>query len=144
MSNVARGDGDPQALADSGPDNSDVTAEEAENRDVEPHHPGAFSEESFWKKVAAFAVRAGKKLIYRALLLYYCLIDPGTPRWVKASIVGALAYFILPTDAIPDAIPFVGFSDDLGVLGAAVAYLATHINPEHKQEAEEKLKTWFR
>ena len=144
MSDCARDEADRQALTDSPPDNSDVTAEDAANRDAAPHHPGAFSEKSFWKKVAAFAVRAGKKLIYRALLLYYCLIDPRTPSWVKAPIVGALAYFIFPADAIPDALPLVGFSDDLAVLGAAVAYVATHINPEHKQKAKEKLKTWFR
>ena len=131
MSNPARDDGD-------------VTTDEAANRDTAPHHPEAYREESFWKKVAAFAVRAGKKVIYEALVLYYCLSDRDTPKWVKAAIVGALGYFIFPADAIPDAIPFVGFSDDLGVLVAAVAYVATHIKREQRRKAEEKLKTWFR
>ena len=144
MSDCARDEADRQALTDSPPDNSDVTAEDAANRDAAPHHPEAFSKKSFWKKVAAFAVRAGKKVIYQALVLYYCLIDSDTPKWVKAPIIGALGYFIFPADAIPDALPLVGFSDDLAVLGAAVAYVATHIKCAQRRKAEEKFKTWFR
>lgn len=107
-------------------------------------YQSVYSEDSFWRKVTAFAGRAGKKVIRPALVLYFCLRDRNTPTWVKASILGALGYFILPSDAIPDAIPFGGFSDDFVVLAAALAYLGTNIHPEHKQNAESKLSTWFR
>src|SRR5574344_920364 len=54
-----------------------------------------------------------------ALSMYYCFRDEETPLWVKTSIVGALGYFICPIDAIPDAIPIVGWLDDAGVISAA-------------------------
>ncbi|MDE2692055.1 MAG: YkvA family protein [Acidobacteriota bacterium] len=102
-----------------------------------------YSEESFWKKLGGFAVRAGKEVVEKALTLYYCLLDPDTPKRAKATIIGALGYFIAPFDAITDLIPVVGFSDDLGVLVLALAMVATHIKPEHREKARETLKTWF-
>ncbi len=82
-------------------------------------------------------------MIRGALVLYRCLRDPNTPKWARTRIIGALGYFIFPLDAIPDVVPVAGFSDDLGVLALALATVALHIKPEHKQKAEEKLKTWF-
>ncbi|MCY3734572.1 MAG: YkvA family protein, partial [Chloroflexi bacterium] len=73
----------------------------------------------------------------------YCLQDRDTPQWEKATIVGALGYFIFPADGIPDAIPVIGFSDDLVVITAALGIVVMHIKLEHRQQAEEKLKTWF-
>ena len=110
----------------------------------EPNYDEAYSKESFRKKVAAFAPAAGREVIRGALVLYRCLRDPNTPKWARARIIGALGYFIFPLDAIPDVVPVAGFSDDLGVLAFALATVALHITPEHKQGAEEKLKTWFR
>lgn len=121
---------------------NDPTNEPA-NQNGPPLYPDAFSQESFWQKVRGFAARAGRRVIHSALLLYFCFRDPGTPGWVKASIAGALGYFIFPADAVPDVTPLLGYSDDLGVLTAALTYLATHVKPEHRQRAEEKLKTWF-
>lgn len=66
--------------------------------------------------------------------------DEDTPIWAKTTIMGALGYFISPLDAIPDITPFVGYSDDLGILVAAVA---THIKDEHVEKAKETLKKWF-
>ena len=103
----------------------------------------AYSEEALWKKIAAFAAKAGKQVIEKVLTLYYCLRDPDTPKWAKGTIVGALGYFIAPIDAIPDFIPGVGFSDDLVALAAALAVVAAHIKPEHIERAKELLKTWF-
>lgn len=125
-------------------EDGDAPRSELAESDAEPDYQSAYSEDSFWRKVAAFARGAGKKVIGPALVLYFCLRDRDTPKWVKASILGALGYFILPSDAIPDAIPFGGFSDDFVVLAAALAYLGTNIHPEHKQKAEAKLRTWFR
>ena len=122
---------------------SNVAWDDAANPSCEPNYDEAYSKESFRKKVAAFAPAAGKEVIRGALVLYRCLRDPNTPKWARARIIGALGYFIFPLDAIPDVIPVAGFSDDLGVLAFALATVALHITPEHKEKAEEKLKTWF-
>ena len=102
-----------------------------------------YSEDSLWKKVAAFAARAGREIIEKVLVLYYCFQDPDTPAWAKIIIVAALGYFIAPLDAIPDVMPGVGFSDDLGAVAVALAAVAMHIKPEYWQQAKEKLKKWF-
>lgn len=102
-----------------------------------------YSEEGFWEKVKNFAVKAGGKVIYVALKLYYALQSSNTPKRAKSIIVGALGYFVLPIDLIPDVVPMLGFSDDLGVLLAAVVAVAAHITPEVKDQAKMQMKKWF-
>lgn len=102
-----------------------------------------YSESSFWDKVKKFASKAGSKVIYTALKLYYTMQSPDTPAWAKAVIIGALGYFIAPVDVIPDPTPVVGFADDLGVLAAAAASVVTNITPAIKAEAKRKLSEWF-
>ena len=97
-----------------------------------------FDKDSFWEKAGRFVRRAGKPVIVPALVLYYCLEDPDTPQWACRIIKGALVYFVMPIDAIPDFIPFAGFADDLAVLVLAIALVVIHIKPEHKKMAEEK------
>ena len=77
----------------------------------------SFSESKFWDKLAAFAKSAGLKVVASALLLFYVLKSEATPRADKAKIIGALGYFILPVDIIPDFIPVAGWMDDAAVLG---------------------------
>jgi uncharacterized membrane protein YkvA (DUF1232 family) len=67
--------------------------------------------------------------------LYFCLFDARTPLWVKTTVAAALAYFIMPVDAIPDFLPIIGLSDDAGVLTAAITAVAAHITPEHRERA---------
>lgn len=98
---------------------------------------------SFWDKVKHHAIRAGREVIERALTLYYCLEDADTPAWARTVIVGALAYFILPADAVPDWIPGVGFTDDLGALAAAASTVYSHLKPEHARRASERSAEWF-
>ena len=91
----------------------------------------------FWiklKKVAA-------KLPFTEDLLaaYYCAFDRQTPRHVQAALLGAIAYFILPFDFIPDMLPVLGFTDDAAVLATALRMVASHITPEHRSVAKEKL-----
>ena len=69
--------------------------------------------------------------------MYFCMLDAKTPLWVKATVAAALAYFILPTDAIPDFIPVVGMGDDVGVLTAALTAVSTHVTSEHRERAQE-------
>ena len=102
-----------------------------------------FSDSGFWEKVKVFALAAGRDVIEKALWLYYALQRPDTPAWAKTTIVGALAYFVLPVDAIPDVIPVVGYSDDLGALAAAVSMVSMHITKEVKALASAKLAEWF-
>lgn len=106
-------------------------------------YQGNYSESGFWNKVRKVAGKAGAKVIYVALILYYELTDPAVSPKEKAIIIGALGYFILPLDLIPDAIPVLGFSDDLAALMAAYGYVKGHLTPEVKARAQSKLQEWF-
>ncbi len=106
-------------------------------------YQGNYSESGFWNKVKKVALKAGAKVIYVALILYYELADPNVSPKEKAVIIGALGYFILPLDLIPDAIPVLGFSDDLAALVAAYGYVKGHLTPEVKLRARKKLCEWF-
>lgn len=106
-------------------------------------YQGNYSESGFWNKVKKVALKAGAKVIYVALILYYELADPNVSPKEKAIIIGALGYFILPLDLIPDAIPVLGFSDDLAALVAAYGYVKGYLTPEVKLRARKKLCEWF-
>jgi uncharacterized membrane protein YkvA (DUF1232 family) len=79
-----------------------------------------------------------------ALTLYYTLQDKDTPKWAKTIIIGALGYFILPMDAIPDFIPVAGLTDDFGALAAALGMVAMHVKPGHKEKARSTWNKWIR
>ena len=102
-----------------------------------------YSEEKLWKKILKYSKVAGKKVILHALTLFYTLRDPDTPTWARVTIIGALGYFIFPIDLIPDFIPGVGYTDDLGFLLAALASVHGHIKDEHREAALEKFNTIF-
>jgi uncharacterized membrane protein YkvA (DUF1232 family) len=106
-------------------------------------YEGNYSEAAFWEKVKKIASKAGVKTIYYALVLYYTLTDPSTPAKYKAVIMGALGYFILPFDLLPDLLPFAGLADDWAALVAAVAYVASAITPSIKEKARAKVSSWF-
>src|SRR4029079_14013537 len=73
------------------------------------------------------------------LTAYYCAFDRNTPTSVKATLLGALAYFVLPIDAIPDFLPVLGFTDDAAFLAAAIKLVTDHIRPEHRDAAQRVL-----
>lgn len=102
-----------------------------------------YSDDSFWNKVGKFAKKAGSELIETAIAMWEAMKDDDTPVWAKGTILGALVYFISPIDAIPDVIPFAGFTDDLGVLTAALATVRCHVKERHWQFAKDKLDQWF-
>ena len=102
-----------------------------------------FSEQSLWDKLKDFGKAAGAKVVYAVLLLYYTFEDKGVGLKTKLSIAAALGYFILPTDAIVDFTPLIGFSDDLGVLLFTLSAVAGSITLEIKAKAREKLNEWF-
>lgn len=72
---------------------------------------------------------------------YFCMLDGKTPLWVKGTVAAALAYFVLPVDAMPDFLPIVGMSDDAGVLAAALTAVSAHINGDHRRQAHQWLET---
>ena len=87
----------------------------------------------FWRKARRVAARL--PFAEDLLAAYYCAFDRATPVQVKAALVGALAYFVLPLDAVPDVLPGVGFTDDAAVLLTALRMVATHLRPEHHAAA---------
>lgn len=101
-----------------------------------------FSETAFWSKLRHYARVAGRQVIEYALQLYYALVDRDTPRWAKAVIAGALVYFVVPVDLIPDFIPG-GYADDFGALASAMAAVIKSIKPEHVAKARAKAGELF-
>lgn len=102
-----------------------------------------YSEKSLWKKIKRFSKDAGAKVIYAVLLLYYAMLDESVSVKSKVLIVAALGYFILPTDAIFDLTPIIGYSDDLGVLMFAINQISSMITTEVKENARKKMAEWF-
>jgi uncharacterized membrane protein YkvA (DUF1232 family) len=92
----------------------------------------------FWIK---FKKVVGKLPFAEDLLAaYYCAFDRQTPRHVQVALLGAIAYFILPFDFIPDFMPVIGFTDDAAILATAIRLVSTHILPEHRDAARAALK----
>ena len=102
-----------------------------------------YSEEKFWGKLKKYGKKAGSSVVYAVLLLYYTLQKPDIPKKVKVIIIGALGYFILPIDAIPDFAVGLGFTDDLGAMVFALIQVAMYIDQDVKMKAKEKLADWF-
>ena len=74
------------------------------------------------------------------LAAYYCAFDKRTPRHVQVALLGALAYFILPFDFIPDMMPVLGFTDDAAILATAIRLVAGNITDDHREAARAALK----
>jgi uncharacterized membrane protein YkvA (DUF1232 family) len=93
--------------------------------------------EAFWPKIARFAVNL--PFAEQALAAWYCAFDRQTPASVRYTLMGALAYFVLPTDIVPDLLPLIGFADDASVLSAALVAVGANINETHRAAAREAL-----
>ncbi len=93
--------------------------------------------ERFWRT----AMRAARQVPFmdEVVAAYYCALDSNTPLRAKAILLGALGYFVLPADTIPDFILGLGFTDDIAVLTAAITAVRTHIRPAHRVAAREAL-----
>ena len=93
---------------------------------------------NFWVKFK----RVVAKLPFAEDLLaaYYCAFDRETPRHVQVSLLGAIAYFVLPFDFVPDMLPVLGFTDDAAVLATAIRLVSSHIRPDHREAAHAALK----
>lgn len=94
-------------------------------------------------RIGCVAKRAGGEVVYRALLLVFVVRRPDVPWKVKAPILGALAYLPLPTDAVPDFLPGLGFSDDLTVIAGALAMASMFIDDNVRARARAQYRAWF-
>lgn len=102
-----------------------------------------FSANGFVEKISRIAKRAGSKLVYVALVLYYTLQSDKVSVKDKAVIIGALGYLISPLDLIPDAFPIAGLTDDLTVLLYVVKKVWGDVSDDVKDKAKSKLSQWF-
>jgi uncharacterized membrane protein YkvA (DUF1232 family) len=87
----------------------------------------------FWHKLK----RVGSRIPFAEDILaaYYCTLDPSTPGRVRVVLLGAIAYFVMPVDAVADFLPIFGFADDAALLAAAISQVAGSITPEHRKKA---------
>ena len=111
--------------------------EQTASWDQHAPHDEARVKRAFWSKVK----RVVSQLPFAEDLLaaYYCAFDRATPLQLKAALIGALAYFVLPFDVIPDMMPALGFTDDAAVLATAIRMVAAHLRPEHREAARRAL-----
>ena len=106
-------------------------------------YQGEYTSEGFIDKISRIAKRAGAKLVYVALILYYTLQSNDVSVKDKAIIIGALGYLISPLDIIPDAIPIAGLGDDLAVLLYVVKKVWGEVPDSVREKAHAKLSKWF-
>jgi uncharacterized membrane protein YkvA (DUF1232 family) len=114
-------------MAAMGPNDLAVTDADKLAADEELARPG------FWRKLRRVMGRI--PFAEELVAAYYCATDRQTPTYVRGVLMGAIGYFIVPTDMIPDFIATLGFVDDATVLGLAIASVSRHIKPEHKRKA---------
>jgi uncharacterized membrane protein YkvA (DUF1232 family) len=99
-------------------------------------------EPRLWRKLLRVAARI--TFADQLVAAWYCATDPATPMHVRAVLLGALAYFLLPADAVPDLVAVVGFTDDASVLAAVFGTFAAYIKPEHLEAARRRLDALLR
>jgi uncharacterized membrane protein YkvA (DUF1232 family) len=93
----------------------------------------------FWRT----ARRAARQIPFldEVLAAYFCALDPQTPSRVRGILLAALAYFVLPVDAVPDFLAGFGFTDDIAVLTAALGAVRSHITDAHRRAARDVIGT---
>jgi uncharacterized membrane protein YkvA (DUF1232 family) len=94
----------------------------------------------FWRALRRAAARV--PFAPELAAAYYCALDPRTPFRVRATLLAALAYFVLPSDAVPDLLPLLGLTDDIAVLTTVLGMTAAHVSDEHRAKARETLEGW--
>jgi uncharacterized membrane protein YkvA (DUF1232 family) len=119
--------------------------EEKENINLEKEeYKKEYNEKNFFDKLKKVLKVVGVKGVYMLLLLYNTLQRKDIPPKEKSIIIGALGYFILPLDALPDITPIVGYSDDIFALGMAILKVMPYIDNEMKEKSREQIMKWFK
>lgn len=108
-----------------------------------PRSRRRYEPQALWRKLAGNAKRAGRAAVEKALQLHYAAQRPGTPTWARRTAYGALAYFVLPLDSVPDWLLAVGYTDDLAALALAVSTLSAYIDDDVRARARARLAAWF-
>ncbi|MGD1853359.1 MAG: YkvA family protein [Leptolyngbyaceae cyanobacterium] len=98
-----------------------------------------YSDAKFLHKMKTFGAQAGQAMVEQVYIMWYALHSSKTPASAKLVIAGALAYWILPVDMVPDVLPAVGFTDDFTTIASALASVAMSITPDIRAKA--KLQT---
>ena len=99
-------------------------------------------EPRLWRKLARVAARLA--FVDSLLAAWYCAADGRTPMHVRGVLLAAIAYFVLPVDAVPDIVAGIGFTDDAAVIAAVLGTFARHVTPEHQAKASQKLDELLR
>jgi len=115
-----------------------ATAEQTGNFAHRTREESARAVKGFWRKLRRVAPHI--PFAEDALTVYYCALDRATPTRVRAAIFGALAYFVMPADAMPDILPVFGFTDDAAVIAATIQLIAAYVLPEHREAARRALE----
>lgn len=102
-----------------------------------------FRPDVLWSWINRYTGTLGQKLVYSILLLFYAYKRSETPSWAKNIVIGALAYFVSPIDSIPDLTPFLGLTDDIGVLSFGLVSIACYIDDGVREKALTKLHAFF-
>ncbi len=102
-----------------------------------------FDEDEYLLKARKYLKIAGVQLVYACMLLFYAYKHPDTPSWARRMVLGALAYALAPIDLIPDLAPFLGFTDDFGVLMFGVVSIACYIDDSVREKAQKHVIKWF-
>lgn len=120
----------PNSTADTPIDGEVLTPEDVRDRALSVN-------QGFWPKLRKVIRRV--PFANELVAAYYCAMDEATPLRVRVTLLGALAYFILPIDGIPDVIAGLGFTDDAAVLAIAIKMVASHMQPKHREQAKRAL-----
>lgn len=95
-------------------------------------------ERRFWRKLRRVVAKV--PFVEDLLAAYFCAVDRNTPTYVRGVLLGAVAYFVLPADVIPDLLAPLGFTDDASVIAAAIAAVGSHLQPRHRDRARRSLQ----
>ena len=98
-------------------------------------------EKTFWRKMKNSIKKAGEEIAVMGIKSWLAMADSNTSVRHKAILGGALAYFVLPTDMVPDVLAGVGFTDDMAALTLAANSVGNAITDEHEEQAREKLSS---
>jgi uncharacterized membrane protein YkvA (DUF1232 family) len=100
-------------------------------------------EASLFNKLRRYGVAAGREVVEKVLWLWFASRRPDLPVWARTAVYGALAYFVLPTDAIPDLLPGLGYTDDIGVLSYALVTIASYVDADVRRRTAGVLSRLF-
>lgn len=101
-----------------------------------------YNPDSLFEKIKKVAKKAGIKVVYGVLILYYATLDKDLPIQDRLMVLAALGYFILPLDLIPDALPG-GFADDTAALFFVLKQIWNNLGPNTTAKARARLREWF-